>query len=206
MTRLLCIVALIGVLVTLSVTRADSIWDRRDPRYVQLFTDNRARRPGDVLTVIIRESTDIRNRDEREMNKDTNAQFNYGHTGSMSGNKNSSKTQASLQAQLTSKREFEGKAEFTSDRRLEDRMTVVVVDVMPNGNMIVEGYRKRVVSGEMRVLRISGVVRPPDVSEDNSVQSSLIANFVVQYEGKGPETSYTSNGWLGKIGNVLWPF
>jgi len=206
MNRFVLVAVVAALQSALSASWADSIWERRDPRFASMLTDNRARRPGDVLTVIIREATDIRERDEREMNKDTTGEVKFNQSGSTTGNRSTRKTLADFQSRLTSKREFEGKAEFTSDRRLEDRMTVVVVAVMPNGNLVVEGYRKRVISGEMRLLRISGIVRAADVSEDNSVLSSRIANFVVAYEGKGPETSYTSNGWLGKIANVLWPF
>ena len=85
-------------------------------------------------------------------------------------------------------------------------MTVTVVGVLPNGNLVVEGRRCRVITHETRVLVVSGVVRPLDIGPYNTVQSSFIADFQVVYEGKGPESSFTNQGWLGKIVNYVWPF
>jgi len=63
-----------------------------------------------------------------------------------------------------------------------------------------------VVSGEERTIRVSGIIRPNDVGANDSVQSQYIANFTVEYFGKGQETSYMNNGWLGRAMNKLWPF
>ena len=78
-------------------------------------------------------------------------------------------------------------------------MTVVVKHVLPNGNLVIEGYRKRVVAGEDRMLRVRGVVRPIDIAVNNVVQSQFIANLEIIYTGKGVESAYASPNWWGLI-------
>jgi flagellar L-ring protein precursor FlgH len=179
------------------VGRADSIWDRRDPRYANLFQDNRARNIGDVLVVTITENTVANEQDQRAMTKTTSAmgQFSFGNSG-----------RPGQLLTSDSNRQFTGNAQLTSNRVFTDRMAVTVVDVMPNGNLVVEGYRSRVVQGEEWVLRITGVVRPADIGAGNIVPSGAIANFRVSYLGRGPETRFTKQGYSGRFFNLIWPW
>lgn len=185
---------------------ADSIWERRDSRIGYLFMDNRARRVGDLLTVVVREVTGASTTEERKLDK-TNAnsgKFNFaGKTATTGAAKEAA---AELSSDQSSERKFSGSAGYENDRRFLDQMTVTVVDVLPNGNLIIEGYRKRVVSNETRMLRISGVVRVNDVDLKNSIESKSIANFSVDYVGSGVESRFTNQGWLGRVGNKVWPW
>ena len=61
-------------------------------------------------------------------------------------------------------------------------------------------------SGDERILRISGVVRPIDIGAGNVVESQFIANFQVAYDGKGVETKFTNQGWMSRFVNQVWPF
>lgn len=184
----------------------NSLWARRDPYFANLFVDNRPRKIGDVLTVVVSETTGIEHKDERDHSKKTSMSGTFSFEGNISGNQVSQKAGSGIDTSAATDREFGSKVDYTSDRRLLDRMTVMVVDVLPNGNVIVEGYRKRVVSGEMRMLKIRGVVWPPHVGPGNTIQSQYIANFEVYYLGRGPETGCMTNGWFGKMVNVFWPF
>lgn len=182
--------------VTLGVVRADHIWDRRDPRYANLFQDNRARNVGDLLTVVISETTTTNEREQRQQNK----------TNSFNGAATVFGTPTVAETSGDFGRRFSGSAQLTSDRRFQDRLAVTVVDVMPNGNLVVEGYRSRVVAGEERVLKISGVVRAQDVGLGNVVQSTALANGKVSYLGRGPESRSVNQNYGGRIFNRLWPF
>jgi flagellar L-ring protein precursor FlgH len=189
-----------------SACGADSIWDRRDQRYAFLFRDNRARSVGDLLTVIIREATDIDHREERELEKRTKAGGLFKLAGESASPGGSSSVSADFDTSTTSERTFDGSAEFTSEREFADRITVTVVDVLPNGNLLIQGRRRRLIAGEVRTLVVSGIVRPSDISPRNTIESSYIANFAVKYEGKGEESSYSRQGWLGRLINRIWPF
>jgi flagellar L-ring protein precursor FlgH len=187
--------------------RAQTLWDHRDRNMATLFHDYRARNIGDVLTVFIEEATGFDAQEKREMEKKTNAGFTATGSGSTSALAGVLRAFGySLDMSTTSNRKFEGNNNSSIDRKFTDRMSFLVVDVFPNGNLLVEGYRQRLITREMRILRLQGIVRPSDIGPFNTVQSQYIADLRVIYEGKGPESSYTNNGWGGRIFNKLWPY
>lgn len=184
----------------------DSIWARRSSRYGFLFSDNRARQVGDILTVLISETSLVGQREQRQLNKSHESGGKFNLEGSTTAGRASRSAQADLEIDSSSRRLFNGNAQFNSNRQFTDRMAVHVVDVLPNGNMVIEGHRIRMVSDERRLLRITGIVRPADLTPNNTVQSEVIANFKIEYEGRGVETSFTNQGWFNRMWNVLWPF
>ncbi len=198
----------VGVLcAALPHAAADSIWDRREPRSAFLFEDLRARRVGDLLTIVVRETTDINESDQRQLRKESKAGGLFNFKGSTKAGKFLARDATiSMDTSGSANRRFDGRADYTSDRRFVDRMTVTVVDVQPNGNLVIEGCRRRKVSGEERLLRVTGVVRPADIGQGNVIQSQSIANFQVTYDGRGPESSYSNQGWVSKFLNYVWPF
>ena len=193
-------------LIAPDIATADSIWERRDQRSAHLFMDNRARRVGDLLTVSVNENTGATNTEARAMKKDTAASSDINFAGKAAAGGTTKSASGDLSGGSTSDRSFQGTANFSSERQLLDQMTVTVVDILPNGNLVVEGYRRRLVQNETRLLRVSGIVRPNDIEIPNQVDSRFIANFNVSYEGIGVESRFTGQGWLGRIGNKVWPF
>lgn len=207
MKPLRLVLGVLAVLAAVPALRADSLWERRNPYHAYLFKDTRARKVGDVLTVVIREATLFDGKEDRKMNKNTKAAALFSLKGAFSGTSGSGTSfSGDADGLVTSQRELTGKADYKSDRTFLDRMSVMVVGVMPNGNLIVEGYRERVVQYERKLLKVSGVVRPIDIGSDNAVESQFIANFEISYVGRGPESRFTNHNWLGKIVNVVWPF
>jgi flagellar L-ring protein precursor FlgH len=187
---------------------ADSIWDRHDPWSAFLFRDTRAWQTGDLLTLLVRETTVFDGRDNRQLRRKTftSGIFKFRATGGSSGAPFSSGSNANLDTSLNSDRNLEVKTDYKTDRTFLDRVTVKVVAVEPNGNLIVEGFRRRVVTGEERLVRITGYVRPYDVTPLNTVESHLVGNFNVSYIGRGQETNTLTSGWFGRVGNRIWPF
>lgn len=200
------LLAFCGLFLFAGAGWAESIWARRDPNTAYLFNDYRARRVGDLLTIVVNETTEFEGLEKRELNKETKTSAAYSFSGRTASDNTSRSFSADLDGSGVSQRKFDGKANATIDRKFLDRMTVTVVGVLPNGNLVVEGYRQRVVSREIRLLRVNGVVRPADIGAFNTVQSSFIADFVVVYAGRGPESSYTNHGWWGRVLNVVWPY
>jgi flagellar L-ring protein precursor FlgH len=186
--------------------RSDSLWDRRNPYSAYLFVDTRARHVGDLVTILLNETTDIEHREDRNLDKQTTNTGVFGFVGKIAAGKLGRDAAVNMNSNLSNERQVQGKAEFTADRRFNDRMTATVVGVLPNGNLIIEGMRMRVLTGEERMLRIRGVIRPMDIASDNTIRSQFIAEFQVLYEGKGPESSFSSQGWWSKKLNSLWPF
>lgn len=175
---------------------ADDIWARRDPRIANLFQDNRARNIGDIVTLVINENTTENEREQRQQSKANtfNGQASlFGVSQVSPSNGNFART-------------FTGSGQVTGGRTFTDRIALTVVDVMPNGNLVVEGFRSRVTLGEERVLRVCGVVRAQDIAAGNVVQSSSLANAKLSYLGRGPTTRQVNQNFLGRVMNRIWPF
>jgi flagellar L-ring protein precursor FlgH len=81
-----------------------------------------------------------------------------------------------------------------------------VVDILPNGNLVIEGKRRVWVAGDEAVLVLSGVVRGLDIGPDNTLLSRYISELSISYESRGPERHFTRQGWLGRGMNYVWPF
>ncbi len=186
---------------------AQTLWDRRDRNTVEMFHDYRARNVGDVLTVFIEETTGFDAQEKRELDKKTSSDMNFGGKGSSSALAGVLRSFGyGIDLNSSSARTFTGNNNSSIDRKFTDRMSFLVVNVLPNGNLVVEGYRQRMITREMRVLRLQGIVRPADIGPANTLQSQFLADLRIIYEGKGPESSYTNHGWGGRVVNKLWPF
>lgn len=201
------IAGVVVALTAMSVSRADSLWDRRDPRYGYLFQDNRARSVGDTLIVTVSETTVANEQDQRNLSRTTSGSgqvtlFDKLRTPRNGDAGTSGSTLVQFPTQNTAM-QFSGNSQNTTNRVFTDRMAVTVVDVMPNGNLVVEGYRSRVVAGEERVLRITGIVRPADIGVGNVIPSGSVANFRISYLGRGPATRTTKQGILSRINSVF---
>ncbi len=185
---------------------AESLWQKRNQRAANLFVDTRARQVGDLIIVQIRERTGVDENDERKLEKKTDADGAFSFEGKSSSNGIARAAAASLTANNESNKVLEGSAEFQSDRVFQDQLACTVVDILPNGVLVLEGSRSRVIAGETRVMRVKGKVRPDDIGLGNTIQSTVIADFKITYDGDGEATRYTKHGWLGRFTNKIWPW
>jgi flagellar L-ring protein FlgH len=188
--------AAVLLLLALPPAFADDIWGRRDPRIANLFQDNRARNVGDLVTLIINENTTENEREQRQNSK----------TNSFTGRATVFGVPQVANSDGNFGRTFAGSGQLTGGRTFTDRMALTVVDVMPNGNLVVEGFRSRLTMGEERVLRITGVVRPQDITVGNVVPSGNLANAKLSYLGRGPTSRQVNQNFLGRVMNRIWPF
>lgn len=207
--RLLILSMLLAMMAQFSNERcaqAQSLFERRSRNQIEQYRAYAARERGDLLTILINESTDVENRDERRLDKSSSASasadFDYGIGGGL-GNSvgNLSYGQASSSA-----RDFSGDTEFRSERQFMDRFSVIVDDVLPNGNLLVSGTRLISVQGDLRQLRLTGIVRQYDVLPNNVVPSSLVANLKIELDAEGAEQAFSRQGWFSRGMNRLWPF
>ncbi|MEZ6061519.1 MAG: flagellar basal body L-ring protein FlgH [Planctomycetaceae bacterium] len=186
--------------------RADSLWEQRNPQRAYLFHDSRARRVGDLLTIVVSESTEVDNREDKALTKATSASGVFDIASSTGGDLGTSSANGSLNLNKDTDRKFSGEASYSNSRAITDRMTVMVVGVMPNGNLLLSGHRRIIIEGEARTLRVTGAVRAIDIGPDNTVASQYIANMQTAYESDGAERRFTRQGWLGRGINKIWPF
>jgi len=166
-------------------------------RSVRLFEDNKAFRIGDVLSVTLMESTNASKSAETSTDKgdeiDIGASAIFGSTGpTINGN-------LALTNSLNSEREFSGSGDSAQSNSLRGEIAVTVVDVLPSGNLVVRGEKIIGLNQGSEFIRISGIVRPQDVSTDNIVVSSKIANSRIFYGGGGVIAESNTRGWLSRF-------
>ncbi len=215
MRRTLILAALAGLAVA-TAARAGSIWARAEGRSgtrpVAVFADDTARAVGDVVTIVINEHSVINNDTTRANDKDanrnatTNGTVNVQDIAHWWSKQGHDFTLPTIGATSTAGHDFTGTAGYETDREITDQVTVVVQDVMPNGNLVVTGSRTRLVNGDAQVIRVSGIVRPSDLTFANTVRSDQVADFRMTVEVDGPETHWTNPGWLGRLLNWLSPW
>lgn len=208
MERLTLWLALTGCLLAPARAGADSIWQRHNFFSSFLYVDNRARRPGDIVTVVIVENTDIEHKDQRNLNRNSDTGGGVTLKGDITGtNQGAVRTAKSdLNVDVNANRGFTGTSAYNINQTFADTVTCTVVAVQPNGNLVIEGFRQRTVTREVRTLRMTGVIRAMDIAYDNTIPSTFVANFEIQYLGRGVETRFTNQNWFSRIHNILWPF
>lgn len=203
---LLLIAFAIPVFVTANHVAAQNLFEHRSPNQFDQYSSVSARHRGDVLLVVVNESTDVENLNEQRLEKSGTSSVAGDGTYGFGGQLGATTGTASLDNSSSAKRGFAGKGESKLEQQLIDRFSVVVVDVQANENLMIAGRRSILIDGDMRILRLTGIVRRVDVQANNSVPSHLIANMNIELEGKGPEKSFSRQGWLGKKFNRAWPF
>ena len=162
-------------------------------------------RKGDILTVLIRESTIVRNEEASDLAKATNLNYKI---NLFDISPNTFDVLPKLDAD--SNEGFIGSAKYQKSGAFTARLAAVVVDTMPNGNMVISGRREIHVDNETKLIEFTGIVRRYDIRADNTVQSELVANAEIVYRGCGPMTRHTNRygigGWVHGAIAWIWPF
>jgi flagellar L-ring protein precursor FlgH len=200
------VLALASLLACTQGIEAQNLYARtRNP--TALIKDHRAAAVGDILTVIVAEAHKVKNEDKVNRFTDTDLAARL-EAYSLSDDAFDSNNLPRLD--IRSERGFTGEGKQEKDSNLTARVAVVVVDVHPNGNLVVAGTRIIQIDDETKTLRISGLVRPLDVTAANTVTSSQVADARVSLTGEGANTRSTTRGPIAVLADTLiwaaWPF
>ncbi|NLH42175.1 MAG: flagellar basal body L-ring protein FlgH [Planctomycetes bacterium] len=212
--RVVAFATLVLVFSLTDLSSAGSIWAKRDKNLQSVYCDDVARGIGDVLTIKIAEESTVDNKAKRDLQKETARSSDFdgklGIDRIRSGNNgkvdNILSTIPGFTMQAEGSNTLKGKADFKDERSFIDRVSVVVLDVLPNGNLVVLGTRDRNIAGDIQTIEVSGIVRPSDIAFDNTVKSEQVANFHIITRNSGVSASYTQPGWMGRIFDILWPW
>lgn len=196
------------LLLTLATApaEAESLWKKRKKSHAFLVSDLKARNVGDLLTVVVTQTTNVNSQENRGLGKSSDADATLGLDTQAGGGFGVQAASAAFNFGKNSSRNFDGNASFSANQAFTDRVTVSVIDVLPNGNLVVSGQRRSRVAGDERTLWISGVVRSIDIGGDNEVDSRFISQLRLMYEAAGPSQRFTRQGWWGRATNKIWPF
>jgi flagellar L-ring protein precursor FlgH len=183
--------------------KAGSVWSKRGPNARDQYADDKANQIGDVLTIVISEAHKTDTKTKRCLERDSEREISFDSEDIKVG---SIHPIPDVSIKTGSNKKLDGKSDYKDERTIEDRISVIVQDIHPNGNLVVIGSRTRDVNGDKQVIQVSGIVRPSDIMYGNSIRSEQVANFQLVAISEGVSESYNNPGWLGKILDYVWPF
>lgn len=200
------LLALVGLASTHSAqARPGSIYDSGQGP-VGMISNKTARRPGDLVTIMIEESQDVANNESSSLAKATSLDYALNSFNLVPG----AFGNVLPNIGATSSDEFSGSANYQKTGTFNARITAMVTDVLPSGNLVIEGRREIRVDHELKTIRFRGVVRRYDIDASNMVTSEKVANAKVSYLGNGELTRSTNRRGIGRLIHGLfgwiWPF
>jgi flagellar L-ring protein precursor FlgH len=168
-----------------------------------LYTDARALRENDLVVVKVEEVADARRSADTDVVHDSNTKATIGFL-TASAAAPATGTNVELGGGLDKR--FKGQGSTARTERLTATVPALVRKVLPNGNLFIEGHRVVLVNAEEQHFYISGVVRPIDIDQENSVKSSMIADAEIEFTGNGILSDNQRQGWAARWMEKLWPF
>ena len=190
-----------------SLVKADSLWTAHGSPERSMFSDKKASRTGDILTVVISETAATQSSQSKKSNKESSidagiSQFLFPPAVSALGTHKG----ALPSTKLAGTSDFSAGGQVNNSQSLTARAAVLVTDVLPNGNLVIEGVRVVSFSGETQFVVLHGLVRPDDVTNLNTVASSNIADVRIEFISEGSLTDAQKRGWLTKLYDKLRPY
>jgi flagellar L-ring protein FlgH len=178
-----------------------------------LFADRKAFRLHDIVTIQITESATATSTGSKQLTESDVSTFGPG-VFSYTGNKNNLIGQVTKNANdlagigfsQTSNGAYKGQGQSSRAENFTTNVSARIVKVLNNGNYFVSGKRELLINGEKQIMQISGVIRPYDIAQDNTILSSKIADAKILYRTEGDVEKATQKGWASKMLAVLWPF
>jgi flagellar L-ring protein precursor FlgH len=191
-----------GSPVLVLTARAESLWTSSGSDR-GMVADHRASLTGDILTIVVSESVAASNSQSKKTERASSVEdalnkFIYAGLGAHKGEMPS----ISLSGTGTNS----GSGQVNNSQSLSSRAAVLVTDVLPNRNLVIEGVRVVTFSNETQYVVLHGLVRPDDIAPDNTIQSSNIADARVEFISEGSLTDAQKRGWLSKLYEKLRPF
>jgi flagellar L-ring protein precursor FlgH len=196
----------VGLLAVLAAPAAAQNPYVRAGAQIGVVADLRARNVGDILTITIQDQHSVKNQEQVQRRNDSSL------AARLEAYSLSEDTFKATLPRIDVRKEsdFQGESRQNSGSEVRASIAVVVVDVQPNGNLVVAGTRSVTVNDETRTLRISGLVRALDVSPMNTVGSAMVADARISILGEGGGVRQVTRGPVGAMFDTLiwacWPF
>ncbi len=165
-----------------------------------LFEDRRARIVGDTLVIVLNERTNARKQSNSSVSK--NGSLNFGVPPIVFGVPITKKVDIGA----SSANELDGTGEAASTNNFTGTITVTVLKVLPNRNLLVSGEKQMGINQGTEFIRFSGVVNPVSVTSTNTVSSTRVADARIEYRGNGYVSEAQTMGWLSRVFMNIWPF
>jgi flagellar L-ring protein precursor FlgH len=181
-----------------------SIWQKSSTGVTEDF---KARRRGDIITIIISETASASKAAKTDTSRSTAITAGIPNLmGIQTGGLSNTVGDLSKLISASTDSTYAGSGSTSRQETLNATISAKVIDVLPNGNLQIEGRRDVKVNNEDQIIIIEGTVRPADISANNTVNSGFLADARITYTGKGIISDRQSPGWLMNIIDKIWPF
>ncbi|MBF0311207.1 MAG: flagellar basal body L-ring protein FlgH [Magnetococcales bacterium] len=175
-----------------------SIWQSTDRN--SLFTDRKARAVGDLITVVVAEKSNASNAAQTKLSRDNKNEMDLGGLfGATEAIQKGGLSKFKDAAKIEGKHESTGQGQTTRDSTFTTTISCVVTEVLTNGNFRIEGRRDLTLNNENQFIMLSGVVRPEDITQNNTVKSSQIADARIEFSGEGDIADQQEPSWLNRF-------
>ncbi len=177
-----------------------------------LFSDHKAMHVHDIVKVIISETAQSSNKSAKQLSEADNNVLGGGvfsaagdnpavnsYVGRLNG-----LTNVGFKSQSTSS--YKGQGSLTKDAKFTTIISARIVKVLSNGNYFIEGRREILVDNQKQIMQISGVIRPYDIDQTNTINSNQISDAKILYKSEGDVDRATKQGWGSRIVQAIWPF
>jgi flagellar L-ring protein FlgH len=176
-----------------------------------LFGDDKAEKVGDIITVTINENATSTQSATTNTAKDSSINMQAPNVLGLPSNLGIQNflnmgTQFDPTVNATIANSMQGTGTVTRNGTLTATISALITDILPGGNLRIEGRRSVTVNNEEQIMVLRGIVRPQDINFDNTIPSTLIADAAISYSGEGVVADEQRKGWLAKIFSKVWPF
>ncbi len=168
-----------------------------------IYSDSKAHRVGDIISVLLSENTQAQKNAKTELSKDNSSSL-----GSVLGLGGAPITLGgdSLEFSYNQNSDFSGDSKSDQSNSLTGNISVHVLRVLPNGNLMIRGEKWMSLNNGDEYIRLTGIIRAQDISSSNTITSSKVANARIQYAGTGAFADAQEQGWLSRFfGSSWWP-
>jgi flagellar L-ring protein precursor FlgH len=180
-----------------------SLWPADD--HVFFYADKKALRVGDIVTVRIVENAEASNTADTDLSRSSSANASFSTFFGKKKFLDLFKLGEDL-LNTSSENKHQGAGSTTRSGQLTATMTAVVREVLPNGNLVVQGTREVLVNHEQQFITLTGIVRPLDIDRDNVVLSTQLADANITIGGLGVVADKQRSGWGTWVFDLVWPF
>ena len=201
-TKLIFLLCLVFILCMGASGNAESLYD---PKGVNIITDLKARAIGDIVFIVVEERTTTTSEANTGGSKQVDIKGGLqvkGFFEDLLGFPNVIEPLESMK--INPNEAFKSSGQTSNKGTFTTRIAATVIDVLPNGNFVIEGKRAITINADTETMKIVGTVRPTDIAPDNTIKSQLIADTEMSYTGRGQLAQRQKSGLFTKLFNFLF--
>jgi flagellar L-ring protein FlgH len=187
-----------------AVYNPNSLWRNGSRAF---FNDQRAHQVGDILTVKVNINDTAQFNDQTALNRTSTEDTEI--TNFIGANTIKGAAQAVLPGSVltaSGNSQMTGTGQINRSDQLVTNIAAVVTQLLPNGNMVIEGKQEIRLNNEVRELIVAGVVRPEDIQSDNAIELPKVAEARLAYGGRGTLTNIQTERWGQQVADIILPF